>query len=55
MMSVLEYANDVNLSVEEVLKMCLDLGIKVENEDDCINNLYFFEYENGLEITLGIW
>ena len=31
MMSVQEYANDVNKSVEEILKKCMELGINVKN------------------------
>lgn len=34
MMSVLEYAEDVNKSVGEILKMCERLGIDCTNEDD---------------------
>ncbi len=34
MMSVLEYANDVNKSVEEILKKCKELGINVKSESD---------------------
>ena len=34
MMSVLEYAEDVNKSVGEILKMCSRLGINCTNEDD---------------------
>ena len=32
MMSVLEYANDMNLSVDEVLKKCESLKIQVNGE-----------------------
>ena len=34
MMSVLEYANDINKTVEEILKKCQELGINVKNADD---------------------
>ncbi len=34
MMSVKDYANDVNLSVAEVLKKCQELQIEVKNADD---------------------
>ena len=34
MMSVLEYANDVNKSVSEILNKCKELGINVSNEND---------------------
>ena len=33
-MTVKEYANDVNLSVAEILKKCKDLGIEVNNSTD---------------------
>ena len=38
MMSVREYASDVNLSVEKILKLCNSLGIKVVNEDDMLDD-----------------
>ena len=34
MMSVLEYANDVNKTVSEILNLCKKLNIEVNNEDD---------------------
>lgn len=37
MMSVLEYAQDVNKTVEEILKKCKDLGISVDGEDDLLD------------------
>jgi len=33
-MNVRDYANDVNLSVAEVLKKCMEIGIEVSNGDD---------------------
>lgn len=36
-MSVLEYAEDVNKSVEEILKLCKKLDFKVESEDDLLD------------------
>jgi hypothetical protein len=39
MMSVLEYAQDMNKSVEEIIKMCGKLGIDVKNEDDMLLHL----------------
>lgn len=36
-MSVLEYANDVNKSVAEILKKCEELNIDVTNEDDLLS------------------
>ncbi|MBS7021166.1 MAG: translation initiation factor IF-2, partial [Firmicutes bacterium] len=37
MMSVLEYAQDVNKPVEEILEACKRLGIQVANEDDSLD------------------
>ncbi len=37
MMSVLEYANDINKTVSEVLKKCEELDILVTNEDDLLS------------------
>ena len=36
-MSVLEYANDVNKTVTEILKKCEELSIDVSNEDDLLS------------------
>lgn len=38
MMSVLEYAEDINKKVSEVLKNCQTLGIKVTNEEDMLTD-----------------
>lgn len=37
MMSILEYANDVNKTVAEILKKCEELNIDVSNENDMLN------------------
>ena len=37
-MSVQEYASDVNLSVEKILKLCKDLGINALNEEDMLDD-----------------
>jgi len=37
MMSVLEYANDVNKTVTEILKKCEELSINVSQEDDLLS------------------
>ncbi len=37
MMSVLEYANDVSKSVEEILKKCIELDIEARNEEDLLS------------------
>ena len=38
MMSVLEYASDVNKSVDVILNICKNLDIKVDNEDDMLSD-----------------
>ena len=38
MMSVREYASDVNISVDKILKLCNELGIAVSNEDDMLDD-----------------
>ena len=38
MMSVLEYADDINKTVGEVLKQCKVLNIKVSSEEDMLND-----------------
>lgn len=38
MMSVREYANDVNLSEQKVLELCNNLGIKVNNSEDLLDD-----------------
>ena len=47
MMSVLEYAQDMNKSVEEIIKMCGKLGIDVKNEDDMLSDDYIVELDNA--------
>ena len=37
MMSVLEYANDVNKSVAEILKKCEEFNINVTSEEDLLS------------------
>ncbi len=38
MMSLLDYANDVNLSIEEIKKICDELGIVYEDENDLLSD-----------------
>ena len=38
MMSVSEYAIDINKTVEEILKKCRELSIYVSNEDDLLDD-----------------
>lgn len=47
MMSVLEYAQDMNKEVEEILKMCDILGIKVSNEEDMLDDDAIVELDNA--------
>ena len=37
-MSVLEYAQDMNKSVEEIISKCKKIGINVNNEDDMLSD-----------------
>ena len=37
MMSVLEYAQDVNKTLKEILDLCKKLNISVSNEDDMLD------------------
>lgn len=46
MMSVFEYAEDVNKKIEEVLEMCQALGIGVSNPDDMLNEDAITELDN---------
>lgn len=47
MMSVLEYANDINKDVLDVIKMCEKLGINVSNQDDMLNDDAIVELDNA--------
>ena len=47
MMSVLEYAQDMNKSVEEIIKMCGKLEIDVKNEDDMLSDDSIVELDNA--------
>ena len=38
MMSVKEYANDVNLSVKKIMELASSLGITINNEDDMLDD-----------------
>ena len=49
MMSVSEYANDMNLKVEDVLKKCDSLGINVSNEDDYLDDDAIVELDNAFQ------
>lgn len=47
MMSVLEYANDINKTVAEVLKKCEELGINVKNQDDMLEEEDIITLDNA--------
>ena len=52
MMSVLEYAQDMNKSVEEIIKMCGKLGIDAKNEDDMLSDDSIVELDNAFSNEL---
>ena len=49
MMSVLEYANDVNKTVEEILRKCVELQIEVTNEEDTLSEDDIVMLDNNLD------
>ncbi len=52
MMSVLEYAEDVNKSVSEVLKKCSELGIGATDEEYMLDEYEITELDNTLNTEL---
>ena len=54
MMSVLEYATDVNKTVEEILKLCKKLDIKCNNEDDMLSEDDIILLDNEISIDEDI-
>lgn len=48
MMSVREYADDMNKTVEEILRKCNELGIYLSNEDDMLSEENIVELDNVL-------
>ena len=52
MMSVLEYAMDVDKSVDEILKRCKSLNINVENEDDELDEEAITELDSVISSEL---
>ena len=48
MMTVLEYALDVNKKPEEILKLCKELDIKVNNEEDLLTDEDIITLDNNL-------
>jgi len=51
MMSVSEYAIDVNKTVEEILKKCKELGINVNSEDDMLEQDDITELDNTIDTS----
>ena len=49
MMSVLEYAEDVNKSVSDILNKCMELNIDVSNEDDLLDEDAIVMLDNNLD------
>ena len=49
MMSVFEYASDVNKTVEAILKKCKELGINVNTKDDMLSEDDIVELDNLLD------
>ena len=48
MMSVLEYAQDVNKTVSEILNLCKNLNIPVISEDDELDEDAITELDNAI-------
>lgn len=48
MMTVLEYAEDVNKTVSEIIKKCGQLGIQVTNEEDLLDENAITELDNTI-------
>ena len=51
MMSLLDYANDVNISIEEVKKLCDKLGIKYDSDDYMLSDTEITELDNSLSTS----
>ena len=49
MMTVAEYATDVNRTVENILKMCSELNINVSGEDDLLDDEAITILDNSLD------
>lgn len=50
-MSIKEYANDVNLSVAEILKKCNDLGIEVKSGEDFLTDEDIVILDNAINLV----
>jgi len=49
MMSVIDYANDVNISVENIFELCNKLGINVNDKDDMLSDDDIILLDNEIE------
>lgn len=49
MMSVLEYANDMNKDVKEIVEMCKKLGINASSENDMLDDDAIVELDNAFQ------
>ena len=49
MMSVLEYAEDVNKTVSEILSLCKKLNISVSNEEDYLDEEAIIALDNSID------
>lgn len=52
MMSVQEYAKEMNKTEEEILNYCLGLGIEVTNKDDMLSEDAIIELDNIIELDV---
>ncbi len=52
MMSVKEYALDINMSVDTVLKKAIELGFDVKNEDDILSEDQIIDLDNVLTMNV---
>ncbi len=50
MMSVLEYAQDVDKKIETVLNLCKKLNIKINNENDMLSEEDIINLDNSLDL-----
>src|SRR5574344_651590 len=49
MMSVIDYAQDVNKNVEEIFKLCKELNINVNTTDDMLDDEAITMLDNSLD------
>lgn len=54
MMSILEYANDINISVTKVMEKCKEINIKFEDENSILTDDNIVELDNALNYINNI-